>query len=79
MIKTIVLLCILYCHDILHILHHAHQSMVAMAVGTDRADISVADVVTDRTILDVFTQMRDRRREMLHGLFRLLEQIQNQP
>ena len=57
MIKTIVLLGILNGHDILHILYDTDQAMVAMAVGTDRADIGVADIVADRTIFDVLPQM----------------------
>jgi hypothetical protein len=53
--------------------------MVAMAVGTDRADIRVTDIMTHRTILNVFSQMRDRRGKMLHGLLRLFKQVQDQP
>ena len=57
MVDTIILLRVLNSHHILYILHHTYRGTVAVTVGTDRTDISVADVVADTTMTDISTHM----------------------
>ena len=67
---------ILHRYHVLHVLHDADHGAVAHRVGTDVAQIRVADVVARAAILHVASQGLQRRAESL-GILRLAaEQVE---
>ena len=58
MIEPAILLRMLHSHDITYVLHNAYRGGVTLTVGAYRADVGVADVVADLTILYVGAHVR---------------------
>ena len=55
-------------HDVLKVLDDTDLRRIAHRIGTDGADVVVADVVTDLTVVDVVAQGRQTLGEAVHGL-----------
>ena len=78
MIQAVVLLRVFYSEHILYVFHHTDQSLIAVGIGTYRADVGIADVVAHGTMFHVVAQIRKRSGERVSLTRLLTQQMQHQ-
>ena len=65
-------------HDVLHILHHADDALVALGVGADGAGVGVAEAVADVAVVDVGGEAVDGIGELENLVGGLFEQMERE-
>ena len=79
MIESIELACAFDHHHLLDILYDTHCRGIAMRIGTDTAQLAVADVVATLAVLYILSQGYEAFAQALSTIGLLTEQMEHEP